>query len=252
MVEKKNLERLLQLLPALLEAKGNEWFKDELYNQVVLKYYPLSNFNQGTIGPNLQNDEVIRLRAYFKLVDKKALNYGREFYKQVTDQTLKKQLIQDFREMKIALRGDDIVGFGRFMGLQMENCFNFILNKIDVWSYVIQNNHEEIRIGLYPPIKLFNIFMENDRYTNSYKNKKLDKVPLNYKLEFFYKFYSCKPAYDIIHDIFFLRNKGSHRGILSSDDQRKLDRIMNGFDKNISMYYSNFEEIISKMNDLYN
>jgi hypothetical protein len=250
---KENLENLIEILKLLIEIEENEWFKDRLHKEVFLKYYPLCPTTDAK--GLLKDEEVSRIRAYMHLIDKKYLNYGGIFYKKIKDQALRKELIADFRNMKIAQKNDDIISFGRYMGLQLENCYNFVLNKIDVWSKILQDPqyYKAIPSKIHgkPPIDFYNSFISFDRNTKRETNKKIEGISLPTRAFFCHIEYGYSLNPNKISDIYFLRNIGSHRGQLSVSDESRLQTILQGFDKNSSAYYSNFEAIVNGLTDLY-
>lgn len=248
--KKENLEKLLKLLPHLIDLNENEWFKKRLYNEVLIKYYPQNSVYRVDEDSLLRDDEVNRIRAYMKLIDKKALNYGKVFYKDIKDSQLKKQLVSDFRLMKIALRGDDILEFGKFMAMQLENVYNYSLRKIDVCTQV-KNNPNLYKAYPNPnkPTQPYNIF---DNFVDKNNNdKKLESISLKSRGFFCQLYYKIKVYYPALDDIYFLRNKASHRGPSTPEDLNRLREIFDDFDIQYSNYFKNFEKLMRGLTDLY-
>jgi len=53
-----------------------------------------------------------------------------------------------------------------------------------------------------------------------------------------------------IDDIYFLRNKGSHRGTLNEDEKNKLQSIFNDFDKNYSFYHKVLFDVVNGIKNI--
>ncbi|MEZ4966021.1 MAG: hypothetical protein R2791_12340 [Saprospiraceae bacterium] len=64
LAKKENLEKLLKLLPYLIDSNENEWFKKRLYDEVFLKYYPQNSIYNASKNGFLRDDEITRIRAY--------------------------------------------------------------------------------------------------------------------------------------------------------------------------------------------
>lgn len=256
-MNEEDLRKFIEFTKTLLtQLHGNTdyaWFF-ESYNQEIVNGF----FQNGTNATGLDKfqsiteSDVGRIKAYLNFVDKKAMNYGKKFYKNIVDDNLKKELIKDFKAMKIALKNEDIVEFGRRLFLQIENIYNYSLSKLNVHDLILSNKdfyskvpfkwREDAKSFDYDFFKSFYFF---DKELKDYSPVELSKVSFNTKsvfLMFHFKFSANKFNLD---DICFLRNIGSHRGTLNENEKNKLQSIINDFDKKYSYYHKVLFDVVN-------
>lgn len=123
---RKFIEFTKTLLTQLHGDPEHSWFFESFNLEIVNSFFQIGNNTTGLEKfQSITESDVNRIKAYLSFIDKKALNYGKVFYQNISDANLKTELIKDFKEMKIALKNDDIIEFGRRLSLQLENIFNF-------------------------------------------------------------------------------------------------------------------------------
>jgi hypothetical protein len=137
---RKFIEFTKSLLSQLQGTNDYTWFFESFKLEIVNSFFENGT---NTVGPDkfqsITESDVGRIKAYLSFIDKKALNYGKVFYHNISDNNLKAQLIKDFKEMKIALKNENIIEFGRMLSLQIENIFNFSLRQLNVHNLILTN-----------------------------------------------------------------------------------------------------------------
>ena len=255
-MNEEDLRKFIEFTKTLLtQLHGNTdyaWFF-ESYNLEIVKSF----FQNGTNTTGLDKfqsiteSDVGRIKAYLSFIDKKALNYGKVFYQNISDNNLKAELIKDFKEMKIALKNDDIIEFGRRLSLQLENIFNFSLSSLDVQNLVSANAQQYRSVTPnWPnyrgtPFNFYNSFFSFSRNTNQHEPVELSRVRFKTKSIFLSIHFNYQVNAQNINQIYFLRNKGSHRDQLSQQDQQTLDQIISDFDKNYSFYHKVLFDVVN-------
>ncbi len=251
-MKEEDLRKFIEFTKTLLtQMQGNSnyfWFFESFYLEVVNSFFYNSN-NQREIDKfqSISESDVSRIKAYLNFIDKKALNYGRVYYKNISDDNLRTQLIKDFKEMKIALKNDDIIEFGRRLSLQLENIFNFSLTSLNVYQLILDN--QQYYCSVTPnwnnnrgkPFNFYRSFFSNET------NDPIELSKVNFKIKSI--FLSIHFGYEVnshnMSDIYFLRNKGSHRSQLSQEEQINLDRIILKFDQNYSYYIKVLFDVVN-------
>ncbi len=250
---RKFIEFTKTLLTQLYGNNDYKWFFESFNTEIVNRFFPNGTTTNGIDKfQSITESDVGRIKAYLSFIDKKALNYGREFYKDIEENNLKKELIKDFKAMKIALKNEDIVEFGRRLSLQIENIYNYSLFKLNVHDLIHSNKDFYSKVSFkwseraksydYDFSKSFYFF---NKELKDYSPVELSKVSFNTKsvfLMFHFKFSVNKFNLD---DIYFLRNKGSHRGTLNENEKNKLESIINDFDKNYSYYHKVLFDVVN-------
>lgn len=234
----------------LVSLKGKHeyaWFFDLFQKEIFscnLFTYQFSDEALNSKFDSITEIDIQRIKAYLNFIDRKAINYGRVFYKDIINEELRNNLITDFKEMKIALKQDDIIEFGRRLCLQIENIYNVSLSNLDIHQTIENNKEYYSKINFKwsenansYEYDFYKSFFSFDKNTNVMVPNELSKISFNTKsvlLCHHFKFYLNKSNID---DIAFLRNKGSHRDKLNEEDANRLTRILSRFDNNYSFYY---------------
>jgi hypothetical protein len=247
-MNEEDLRKFIKFTKTILtQLRGNtdyEWFFESFNTEIVNVFFNNgNNTNPHDKFQSISDSDILRIKAYLRFIDKKALNYGKVFYQNISNNNLKAELIKDFKEMKIALKNDDIIEFGRRLSLQLENIFNYSLNNLDIHN-LISANQQKYRaiIPNWPnykgtPFNFYNSFFTINRNSNEYEPVELSRVSFNTKSIFLSIHFNYQVNTRNINDIYFLRNKGSHRDQLSQNEQKTLDQIITDFDKNFSYYH---------------
>lgn len=254
---KKFISFTKDLLNSIKDKQEYAWFmelyKDEIannfFNSQTISSIPITNKFDA-----ITEQDIIRVKAYLNFIDRKAINYGKEFYKNIIDKGLRESLIDDFKEMKIAIKNDNLIEFGRRLCLQIENIFNYSLKSLNV-HLLISNNPQYYR-AVTPnwnnanPINFYNSFFSINRTTNQLEPVELSKVSFNTKSIFLSIHFNYQVNTRNIKDLYFLRNKGSHRDQLNQQETQQLNQIINDFDKNYSFYYKVLFDVVKGIRNI--
>lgn len=244
-MNEEDLRKFIEFTKTLLtQLHGNTnyaWFF-ESYNLEIVNSFFQNGSNAAGLDKfqSITESDVGRIKAYLNFIDKKALNYGKVFYQNISDNNLKAELIKDFKEMKIALKNDDIIEFGRMLSLQIENIFNFSLRQLNVHN-LIQSNLKHYR-AVKPawaakPFDFYKSFFWYNDISNQFEPFELSYVNFKTKSIFLSIEFNYRVDVKALDDVYFLRNKGSHRDQLSQQEIVELERIITDFDKNYSRYH---------------
>lgn len=122
---KEELNRLLSFIEALTKQPGNEEFVAGLRALV------------GTEQTLLHNDD--ELSSYLRLQRERFRKKARRYYKDIKDDTLRNQLVDDHAWMLWYRSVDDVVSYFNYVNLQIENIVNFYLSNIDIHSQILAN-----------------------------------------------------------------------------------------------------------------
>lgn len=257
-MNEKDLRKFIEFTKVLLlelhEKKEYDWFFKSFKLQIV-NYFFTNDINTTSIDKfqNITESDIIRIKTYLNFIDKKAISYGKIFYQGIIDDTLRKELIKDFKEMKIALKNENIIEFGRTLSLQIENIFNYSLRKLDIHN-LIQKNKSYYQAIKSPwsgkPFDFYNSFFKFNKDTNQYEQLELSNVKFKIKSIFLSIEFNYKIDVKALEDIYFLRNKGSHRDQLTSSEKEDLTRIILDFDKNYSRYYKVLFDIVNGITNI--
>lgn len=226
LVKKENLDRLLMLLPHLLKAEGNEWFK-----AAVKKLVRESDGSSVAVQDTLHSysevgDYYLIINPHAWLID----------YDDIPDEKVRTQLKVDCFEMARNRLGrgnhahtPDFDEFCRYAQMQIEELLNYFYNK--KFPNIISSKEF---IGKYYPTTE----KENERgekFLDSYKPKsdnstKINQITFKHKSGAFFSYakVSKNLAYTI-SKINSLRNKISHR---STSEAQNEDELINNFYKN--------------------
>ncbi len=248
---KKFIEFTKTLLSKLHGKNEHAWFFDS-FNLEIINTFFLNGSNVSGLDKfqSISESDISRIKAYLSFIDKTALNYGKKFYSKISDRNLKVELIKDFREMKIALKNDDFIEFGRRLSLQLENIFNFSLSSINVHNLISANKQQYLAvIPNWPnyqgePFNFFKPFFSLNQHSNQYEPVELSRVSFKTKSIFLSIHFNYPVSSKSINEIYFLRNLGSHRDQLSPEDQLLLKNIISDFDKKYSSYHKVLFDVV--------
>jgi hypothetical protein len=255
---KKFIEFTKTLLAQMHGKNEYAWFFESFNLQIVNSFFRDGAITSGLYKfQSITESDIGRIKAYLSFIDKKALNYGKVFYQNISDNNLKGELIKDFKEMKVALKSDNIIEFGRRLSLQIENIYNYSLSKLNVHELINSNKdfYSKVPFNWSDNAKsyeydFFKSFFYLDKEKNLFSPVELSKVSFNTKSVFLLFYFKFKVNKFNLDDIYFLRNKGSHRGDLSHDEKNKLQKIINDFDKNYSYYHKVLFDIVNGVQNI--
>ncbi len=257
---KKYVSFTKDILNYVKDNQEYSWFIEMFRNEIVNNFFNNQN-GISTAQTNkfdiISEQDVRRVKAYLNFIDRKAINYGKEFYGDIKELKLKKTLITDFKEMKVAIANNDIIEFGRRMSLQIENIYNASLTSLDVHKLIKSNKpfYSKVSFQWSPKANIYNYdFTKSFLYFDIKEGKtlpvELSRVSFNTKSVFLLNHFNFIVNKFNIDDIYFLRNKGSHRDKLTEEESEKLKRIFTCFDRNYSFYYKVLLEIKNKITNI--
>lgn len=246
---RKFIEFTKTMLTQLHGKNEYVWFFNSFNLEIVNNFFQNeSNMSGLDKFQSITESDVGRIKAYLSFIDKKALNYGKVFYHSISDHNLKGSLIKDFKEMKIALKNENIIEFGRTLSLQIENIFNFSLRKLDIHNLILSDlvYYQSVKTpwSLYT-FDFYKSFFKYNNTTHQYEPLELSYVKFKTKSIFLSIKFNYKVDVKALDDVYFLRNKGSHRDLLSVQEKQDLERIIDDFDKNYSKYYKALFDIVN-------
>ena len=253
--KKEHLDVLLDVIDKISKTSGNEWF----FNALVKKYQ--NNFNDNFNNSSEIVYDLRRTYAYLSYVDKKFYQEAIQYYKNIIDKELKTELLKDYKMMKIAEVEKDLVEYTRRIVMQIENCFTFLIVKLNAWDLIknTPNNFKKNSTNLFDGqysfftngIKDAEDQIPDNRNGIMFYKKKISKIALTTKRDFFTMYYNnLSINYKDFNDLSFLRNKASHRGKSDTDVQRVQD-LCQEWDQNQRRFFKILNDIIKKLLDLY-
>lgn len=239
------------LLNSIKDKQEYAWFielyKEEIANSFFNSQAILSIPNTNKFDAITEKD-IIRVKAYLNFIDRKAINYGKVFYKNIRSTELKAKLIDDFKEMKIALMQDDIIEFGRRLCLQVENIFNYSLNALNIHNLILGNLTYYQNLQPNWAQRPFNF--HQSFFDRNGQPVELSKVSFNTKSIFLTIHFNFRITVQRLNELYFLRNIGSHRNQLTSQEIQNLENIKNSFDKYFSGYHETLYSIVTNINNI--
>jgi len=248
---KKFVAFTTDLLNSIKDKQEYSWFIELFKEEIVDSFFNsqaiLSIPNTNKFDAITEKD-IIRVKAYLNFIDKKAINYGKVFYKNIHSTELKTKLIEDFKEMKIALKQDDIIEFGRRLCLQIENIFNYSLNALNIHNLILENlaYYQNLQPNwAQRPFNFYQSFF--DRIGQPVE---LSKVSFNTKSIFLTIHFNYRITVQRLNELYFLRNIGSHRNQLNSQEMQDLENIKKSFDKHFSSYHETLYSIVTNINNI--
>jgi len=252
-MNEEDLRKFIEFTKTLLsQFHGNNdyiWFFESFNSEIVNRFFQNgTNTNGLDKFQSITESDIVRIKAYLSFIDKKALNYGKVFYQNISDNNLKLELIKDFKEMKVALKNENIIEFGRTLSLQIENIFNFSLRQLDVHNLILSNlvHYQSVQPPWAAnPFDFYKSFFKLNNTTRQYEPLELSYIKFKTKSIFLSIEFNYKVDVKALDDIYFLRNKGSHRDQLSNSEKQDFERIINDFDKNYSRYYKALFDIVN-------
>lgn len=256
-MKKEELKKFVEFSKTLLESLDQKpeysWFFEEYQKEIITKFFVSNSGSSFNKFDSITTKDIHRIKSYLNFIDRKAINYGRVFYKNISDDQLKKDLINDFKEMKIALKQDNTIEFGRRVCLQIENAFNFSLREIDVHNLILNNKAYYQNFQPSWANKPFNLYKAFFMDIKDLPREPRGLSEVNFKMKslFLSAHFEYRFHVGTFNDLYFLRNKGSHRDKLSVDDKKKLRTILSEFDKNYSYYHKVLFDVMTGLKNLY-
>lgn len=254
MKDPKKLAFILSVLQSLPTDNDTESFWREV---AKLAGNAISKDKSNIVGDwfsAITVEDIHRIKQYLTLRDRILKINAKRFYEKIRDPDLKRELILDFREMKVALLDNDMLEYGRRMAVQLECCFNKVLISTDAWAEVNKNpsRYIEERGSLS---NRYSFDLSNKLFNNGV-NKKISEIEFITKYEYaqmYHKFKANKIFINlnILRDIKFIRDKSSHRGEATTEEIDRLERLIKNPEGMSARFADTFYTIIENLHALH-
>jgi hypothetical protein len=228
--KKENLEKLLKLIGEISNDPDNFWFKEELGN-TYNKEYAFENFPE-----------------FIKFQKKQFKIKGNNFYKNITNNELKKSLINDYVEMCWYQSINNIERFALFCFYQMENLLNYYCVSSNSFSKINSNPKKyTIDFGYKFVIDCQKGFL------NFGVKGKIEKVSIWAKIVFWMIDSNSevweKSNHQNISNLINIRNNESHRNSLNNNKNvsKTVDFLKVSDFSNLGYYIKILKEIIGSI-----
>jgi len=243
MLSTAQLDKFLKLVLEIADKPENASFKTKLING--LGGINLPNHNALNTDVSSFYNDIKRTRFFLKNIDKNNFVEAQKFYQHIRDKELRKKLIIDYKEMKTALMLNDILEYARRKTIQLERCFDYIIEQTNAWEVVLKSDSYDlisIRAGIFT--KEFRVkdgfFKKDWQNPGTTVRKDVSEIEFKHKALYCFTYYS----YDFItynqwsnfEDLYFLRNKASHASTTEKDHNRLIKIIEKFPERNI--YYN--------------
>lgn len=251
-----SLLKLIRLIQEISNHPGNEWFKQKIIAELTQS--GIQNDNSISPATSSLHDDLKRTKLYLRNIDKTNHQEAFNFYKKIKETDLKNKLINDYKEMKMALRTNDILEYARRKSIQLERCFDFIIEKTNGWE-VVSSNSDLYSLIVVPSGSFNQSFRIRDNFFKDDMNNRQQKIKkeiseIDFKSKAVYCFthyqFDFAKYFSSFNDIYFLRNKASH-GSLSEKDKNRIDKINARFSELYVYYNKMFQSYIESLKDLY-
>lgn len=217
-IDKNNLRKLLEFIDQIIDQEEDGWFRKELAKRIALKKATFVSDLHFSDFHNLYLD-IKRTKYFLKNIDKRDWLEGFRFYQKISSPELQSELIEDYREMKIASRANDYIEFARRVSLQIENCINYAIEMLDAYT-IIKNNPSKFRDNYNDLYNGKYSFFKND--SGKRINKNINFISFTSKVFFIQQYYGFKVYWIGVYDINNYRNIASHRGSYDKKQQGLL------------------------------
>lgn len=241
MMDKSSLTKLIDFVIEISQLKENEWFREALISKLEISTSP-------KIKDNLEVNELLndlkRSKSFLRTIDRNIWKEGIKYYSIIKFTDLKLELIQDYKEMKIADKNDDIIEFTRRLVMQLENCLNAICLIKNAHDFIksspntFRNSNSDLLKGEYS-------FFNSDGTP-----KQLSKISIHSKIFFAKQLYDIKYSYSDMSQMITIRNKSSHRGENTEREKEIIEFAKNNIAEKKANYFVCYDIFWKKMDDL--
>lgn len=240
-------QKYIELFVALIKHIDTKNRSNEFSTELIGKLQSSINSNLPELNNQLASfyNDIKRTRYYLKHIDKNDWLEGFKYFEHIIIPELKMELIKDFKEMKIADRTNDIIEYARRLVMQLENCLNTVIEIEKAHEKIFSNpahymdNHNNLRQGKY------SFFNDTDT------PKELKEISLPSKLYFAKQYYGFSYYFKPVDEMIKIRNKASHRGENSSQEQKIIDGAINNVSQKKAEYFGEFDKIVNQLKALY-
>lgn len=241
-------QKYIELFIALIQHIDVKNRNNDFSSELIAQMQKSNNSNMPELNNQLVSfyNDIKRTRYFLKHIDKNDWLEGFKYFENIIIPELKMELVKDFKEMKIADRTNDIIEYTRRLVMQLENCLNSVIEIENAHEKIVSNptqyqdNHNNLRQGRY------SFFNDNDT------PKELKEISLPSKLFFTKQYYGFSYFWKPIDEMIKIRNKASHRGEISSQEQIIMDNARNNVSQKKAEYFREFDKIVKQLKGLYN
>lgn len=131
MQDKEKLKKLIDIFEELLKIKGNEWLIDAILEKIK---------STSTIDEISKHSVIQDIHEH--CIEKKIEKQAIEFYSDFKIDSIKQQLVEDYKKMEHERRRDDFEGFCLAMFQQIETIVNFCFELSDFKEKINKNKLE--------------------------------------------------------------------------------------------------------------
>lgn len=241
MQNKEKLKKLIDIFGELLKIKGNEWLIDAI----------LEKINWTSTIDEISKHSVI-LDIHEHCVEEKIEKQAIEFYSDFKIDSIKQQLVDDFKKMEHERRRDDFEGFCLCLYQQFEAIVNYLFSDFYGKEWNNFKNNNVIKYKDKDTNEDVHITLEQEVIGNS---KSFGAYPKFKAVAFYYYFnkktplpYSYRSLKEGFYEIYQMRNKNHREGELYNFQTEILDKIEGNESKYYFKFYGFLEDFIRTIN----
>lgn len=241
MQDKEKLKKLIDIFAELLKIKGNEWLIDAILEKIK---------STSTIDEISKHSIIQDIHEH--CIEKKIEKQANEFYSDFKIDSIKQQLVDDYKKMEHERRRDDFDGFCLCLYQQFEAIVNNLFSEFYDKNW---NNFKDKIVIRY-----------KDKDTNQDIQKTLEQevignskgfgaFPKFKAIAFYYYFnkrtplpYSYKTLKEVFYEIYQMRNKNHREGELYDFQVEILDKIRGKESKYYFKFYGFLEDFVRHVN----
>lgn len=250
------LKKVLKLILDQADLAGNEWLKAAINSADIQNISRDSSLNLDEIGYTLKKKV-----EYLNDVETELYNQGQRFYKDLIDDDLKAQLVNDYMAMIIASFNGNVLEYGRRMNQQLELLLDSVIKAINAWEIIdtdekffqpvkFKPHKKEIKVNFKE--SFFMVDKATQCLTVPLEISQLKFIPkLIFCCEYYGVDYSNDSNWSNIDAVNFLRNKASH-GLMSDYDKKRVATLQESFSAANFFYMRIFKMIVFSFKVLFN
>ncbi len=241
-----SIEEYLEFFIAMTQQVDKKFGNDEFSKKLQAEISKKTTTNlPGQIADLLElHNDLKRTRQFLRFIDQKAAQEGRDYHNAIKDVELRRELVKDFKQMRLADIEGDIIEFTRRIVMQLENSINKSIELLDAWS-VIRSNPSQYQDRFH------DLFRGEYSFFRDGKNRELKDVVFPSKVFFVNRYYSIRYFESAVREMNTIRNKASHRGGLSEKEKEIMDQVTKNVTAKKADYFQAFNIIIRALRILY-
>ena len=241
MQDKEKLKKLINIFEELLKIKGNEWLIDAILEKIK-STSPIDEISKHSVIQDIHE------HCIEKKIEKQAL----EFYGDFNIESLRQQLVEDFKKMEHERRRDDFEGFCLCLYQQFEAIVNYLFSNFydNDW-----NNFKDKNVIYYKDKNTNRDIQKTLEQEVAGNSKGFGAFPKFKAIVFYYYFnkrtplpYSYMSLKEVFYEIYQMRNKNHREGELYDFQTEILDKIKGNESKYYFKFYGFLEDFIRTIN----